>query len=158
MDEYVKRVLKPKYLIFKSELVYYINPNKITIGILEKNALFVPRYIFDFVQNIEISELDKLISTPINDYIIQKKCDPNQENQQILNEEDEPIGFLIILNKNFPLHRRSCSIDVKEYKIMESKYKNEINRLINKNNNLLNRINYLKQELNVTSLQNINRI
>lgn len=41
---------------------------------------------------------------------------------------------------------------------MESKYKNEINRLINKNNNLLNRINYLKQELNVTSLQNINRI
>ena len=177
-DEKVKNAVNPKNFIFSSNSVYYINnPNKIIIGNLQRsNAMFTPEYIFEYYKNVEKSEKDKLFHIPINDYIIQRKCNPyNNKNQvqNLINEQGQPIGSLIILNKQIsssPAKKNNMNMVQKNNEAqnnVEMRNNMEINRniemenqkkkqeeLINYNNNLNNQINYLKQELNKKDIQN----
>ena len=102
--EDIKNFIQPKNFYFQSNLVYYINsPHKIIVGFLKNNIEFFPNYIFEFNNNLEQSEIYNIIFTPINDYINQIKCNPKLFFQQILNEEDQQIGKLLILyqRKNY---------------------------------------------------------
>ena len=150
LDKDIKNSIKPKTFHFKSKLVYYINSSKkIIIGFLKNNIKFIPNYIFDFNNDLEQSEIKKLISTPINDYINQIKCDPNSFFQNILNKENEKIGNLLIINKG----KINSSNSANKYEIMDNQNYNE---LFNKYNNLVIKLKKLEQELSLKNEQNEN--
>ena len=140
-------------------------------------AMFTPEYIFEYDKNVEKSEKDKLYQIPINDYIIQRKCYLHIFNQvqKLINEQGQPIGSLLILNRKIPSSptrknninmvqknneaqkndRMRNNMEVKKNIEMENQKKKQA-ELINNNNNLNNQINYLKQELNKKDIQNQN--
>ena len=177
-DEKVKNAVNPKNFIFSSNLVYYINnPNKIIIGNLQRsNAMFTPEYIFEYNNNIEKSEKDKLFHIPINEYIIQRKCNPyNNKNQvqNLINEQGQPIGSLIILNKQIsssPAKKNNMNMVQKNNEAQNNvgvRNNMEINRniemenqkkkqeeLINNNINLNNQISNLLRKKDIQN-QNI---
>ena len=100
LNEEIKNFIHPKTFHFNSQFVYYINSSKkIIVGYLENYIKFIPKYIFDFNNGLEQPEIEKLISTPINDYINKIKCNSKLFFQVILNEEKKQIGNLIILNQ-----------------------------------------------------------
>ena len=146
-DENVKNII-PKYFIFKFGLVYYINnfnPGKIIVGNLDKStALFKPKYIFAFSIKLEKSEIEQITSNRINDYIAKRKCYHEKEGQpqQLKNEEEQPIGTLIILEEDISIEQLK-----KKYNQMENQYKKRNKELVNKHNNLVKRINNLIKQL-----------
>ena len=95
-----KKFILPKAFYFKLNLVYYINNSKkIIVGYLKNNIVFIPKYIFEFKNDLEESEIKEIIFTSINDYIIKIKCNPKMYFQNILNEENQQIENLLILNQ-----------------------------------------------------------
>ena len=153
-DENIKRNIKPKKFVFKPGLVYYINPNKIIVGNLDKStALFTPKYIFAFNKNLESSESEQITKIPINDYIAQRKCkhEKTGQAQQLLNEEDQPIGTLFIMKENSP-RPKSQQNYIQEL----NQNKKKISDLIKKNINLNNQIKILNNKLNEKNIENQN--
>ena len=182
-DEKVKNAVKPKKFIFNSNSVYYINnPNKIIIGSLKRDeAKFIPEYVFEFDNNVKQSEKDKILTfqnnySYINDYIIHKKCQLHLQYQvqKLKNEQDQPIGSLIILIQITPPsspaknNKNNMNVVGKDNEIqknielrknieMENQQKKKQEDLININN-LVNKINYLNEELKKKENQNQNII
>ena len=151
-DENVKNNIKPKYFIFKFGLVYYINPDKIIVGNLNKNtALFTPKYIFTYDKNKGNPEIPKITSIPINDYIAQRKCDQKKLLQLLLNEIGKPIGSLIIIERKTPIPPSNNDLNQKG-----NQCNKRINDLIKKNNNFVRHINDLNKKLNEKNIENEN--
>ena len=131
MDKEIKKFFQPKNFFFQSNLVYYINsPKKIIVGYLKDNIKFISKYIFEFENNLEQSEIYNIIFTPINNYINQIKCNPKLSFQQIF-VENKPIGKLIILNQR----KKYSSKYFDKIRIINNPIKNEEKEIINKYNN-----------------------
>ena len=126
-NEEVQKI-QPKIFYFISNLVYYINSSKkIIVGYLKDNIEFIPNFIFEFNNDLEEYEIKNIICTPINDYIIQNKCNPKKFFQPILNEKNQQIGNLLILNQ-----RRINSSKYLNRNVLENvQIKNKKNDLIN---------------------------
>ena len=145
--------IQPKIFYFISNLVYYINSSKkIIVGYLKDNIEFIPNFIFEFNNDLEEYEIKNIICTPINDYIIQNKCNPKKFFQPILNEKNQQIGNLLILNQ-----RRINSSKYLNRNVLENdQIKNKKNELINRSNNLVNQLKKLEKELASKNKENEN--
>ena len=121
---------------------------------MKDNIEFIPNYVFEFNNNLENSKINNMISTPINDFINQIKCNPKLYFQPIFNEENQQIGkLLIILIKNQRRVNSSNSVD--KCRIVNNQTKNMQKELI-KNNNLDINLKKQKQELAFKNKQNEN--
>ena len=150
----IKHCLK-KILIFKNEYIYYINKEKIIVGIFRYSALFIPSYVFIYKSlELEKEEAKIMLSLNINEYLKKRNCDVQSENQILKNENGEEIGSFIkqsqknkkTVKKNFPSERNSkiiknenlinkTSNNNKDFNTIEAKQKKKKSELINKNNN-----------------------
>ena len=91
----IKHCLK-KILIFKNEYIYYINKEKIIVGIFRYSALFIPSYVFIYKSlELEKEEAKIMLSLNINEYLKKRNCDFQSENQILKNENGEEIGSFI---------------------------------------------------------------
>ena len=115
----IKHCLK-KILIFKNEYIYYINKEKIIVGIFRYSALFIPSYVFIYKSlELEKEEAKIMLSLNINEYLKKRNCDVQSENQILKNENGEEIGSFIkqsqknkkTVKKNFPSERNSKIIN-----------------------------------------------
>ena len=115
----IKHYLK-KILIFKNEYIYYINKEKIIVGIFRYSALFIPSYVFIYKSlELEKEEAKIMLSLNINEYLKKRNCDVQSENQILKNENGEEIGSFIkqsqknkkTVKKNFPSERNSKIIN-----------------------------------------------
>ena len=130
LDKEIKKFFQPKNFFFQSNLVYYINsPKKIIVGYLKDNIKFISKYIFEFENNLEQSEIYNIIFTPINNYINQIKCNPKLFFQQIF-VENKPIGKLLILDQGKKYRSESSG----GIRVMNNPIKNEEKEIINKYN------------------------
>ena len=126
--------LGEKNLIFKDKFIYYINNQKIIVGIYRNSPLLKPKYVFTYNSiDLVIIEKEKMISTDINEYLKQRNCSSQSEYQILKNEKGEEIGSLI--NVNHP--------DIKKRNIIEEREKIRYqtidnNNQLNKNKNLEN--------------------
>ena len=119
---------------------------------MKDNIEFIPNFIFEFNNDLEEYEINNIIFTPINDYIIQKKCNPKKFFQPILNEKNQQIGNLLILNQ-----RRINSSKYLNRNVLENvQIKNKKNELINRSNNLVNQLKKLEKELASKNKENEN--
>ena len=145
--------IQPKIFYFISNLVYYINSSKkIIVGYLKDNIEFIPNFIFEFNNDLEEYEIKHIIFTPINDYIIQNKCNPKKFFQPILNEKNQQIGNLLILNQR----RVNSSKFLNRNALENNQIKNKKNELINRSNNLVNQLKKLEKELASKNKENEN--
>ena len=172
------KFLKEKNLIFKDNYIYYINKEKIIVGIYQKSALLKPKYVFTYNSiDLEKIEEEKMISSNINEYLKKRNLNIQPGYQILKNEKDEEIGSLInIYQKNeSPIKRNiSSNINSSSNNNKNLKYQtidNE-NKLINKeshqnqkqeekelirDNNILNiQIKALEQELKKREEQILN--
>ena len=171
----IKHCLK-KILIFKNEYIYYINKEKIIVGIFRYSALFIPSYVFIYKSlELEKEEAKIMLSLNINEYLKKRNCDVQSENQILKNENGEEIGSFIkqsqknkkTVKKNFPSERNSkiinnenlinkTSNNNKDFNTIEAKQKKKKSELINKNNNPNIRKNL--ENLNNNKFEEINLI
>ena len=171
----IKHYLK-KILIFKNEYIYYINKEKIIVGIFRYSALFIPSYVFIYKSlELEKEEAKIMLSLNINEYLKKRNCDVQSENQILKNENGEEIGSFIkqsqknkkTVKKNFPSERNSkiinnenlinkTSNNNKDFNTIEAKQKKKKSELINKNNNPNIRKNL--ENLNNNKFEEINLI
>ena len=172
------KFLKEKNLIFKDNYIYYVNKEKIIVGIYRKSALLKPKYVFTYNSiDLEKIEEEKMISSNINEYLKKRNLNIQPGYQILKNEKDEEIGSLInIYQKNeSPIKRNiSSNINSSSNNNKNLKYQtidNE-NKLINKeshqnqkqeekelirDNNILNiQIKSLEQELKKREEQILN--
>ena len=146
----IKHCLK-KILIFKNEYIYYINKEKIIVGIFRYSALFIPSYVFIYKSlELEKEEAKIMLSLNINEYLKKRNCDVQSENQILKNENGEEIGSFIkqsqknkkTVKKNFPSERNSkiinnenlinkTSNNNKDFNTIEAKQKKKKSELIN---------------------------
>ena len=92
--------VQKKNIIFKENFIYYINKEKIIVGIFNKNALFKPKFVFIYNScDLLEEEKNKMILSNINDYLKQKNCDNHSKIQKLVDEKGELLGLLFILNQ-----------------------------------------------------------
>ena len=90
-----------KKIIFRNNFIYYINNEKLIIGNFQYSALFAPIYVFSYNSiDLEMEEENKLISSNINEYILQKHCTLKSDYQIMRNAKREEIGAIIIIFEN----------------------------------------------------------
>ena len=164
-----------KNLIFKDNYIYYINKEKIIVGLFMKNSSLIPCYVCTYKSiDLEKFEENKMISLNINEYLKQRNCNIQIEYQMLKNEQGEEIGSLIINHQNiqkiskniqnFPpknknqfnnRNRNNNNEKLKSQTTDEEKnlikseglQKQKENELINNNNNLNIQIKNLEQQL-----------
>ena len=103
------KFLEIKNLIFKDNYIYYINKEKIIVGIYQNSALLKPKYVFTFNSNhLEKIEEMKIISLNINEYLKKRNLNIKTGYQILKNEKGEEIGSLINLyqNNESPIKRK----------------------------------------------------
>ena len=125
-----------KNMYLKNKDIYFIDSNRIIIGNLH-NEYFIPKYIlllYD-TQNIINAEKEISYSNEIDDYIISKNCDINNNNIQDLISENKIIGkFITLMNSKIDKYKSEkiiCDSKSKNITNSENKY-----LLINKCRNL----------------------
>ena len=93
-------LIKPKKIFSNDENIFLIDGYTIIVGNLNDKLIFIPKYIFFYV-NKKLLESEKSFfnSYSFIKYIKLRKCIENiYENQILKNENNEKIGELIILN------------------------------------------------------------
>ena len=162
------KTFQKKKIIFKENYIYYINSEKIIVGIYQKSDLFIPYFVCVYNSNdLEKIEEQKMISSNIKEYLIQRNCDNQLDYQILKNENGKEIGKLIIILqnnsnpeqnvKNTPtnINKRINNMEIQNNHIAEdnniinigNQQAKKENELINKINNLNNQIKNLYQEL-----------
>ena len=140
-----------KKIFVNNDYIYFIDCNKIIIGMLHKD-LFNPHYILSYnTCKILESEKDIISSNTIEEYIKLRNCDINNKQNQDLISKNIKIGELISLH--IAIINQNYSVNLNYKKIPSSKIpkkynsKNSIN-IINKinNNNLKKNIIFKKQK------------
>ena len=146
--------IKKRKIKYENKTIYLIYSTKITIGNLNEDLLFIPKYIFEY-NSPEIFESEKegICYFPIKRYIKSFNCDLNNyEIQSLINEENIECGQLLILLNQKDIKKESFQITPKNLKLNLKKKKNNISKSRNEspNNNIFQneiiRFNSLKSE------------
>ena len=93
--------LEQRKLLVKEDIVFLFHDMGVEIGRINKQAVFIQKYIFAFdQQDIFESEKQFLISQPVEEYIKKRRCQENYYDIQQLKDENNYLGDLIILKNN----------------------------------------------------------
>ena len=131
-------MFRQKFYISNIIIFFYINKEKIIVGIFNKDDSFIPKYVFIYNSDKLVEEeKDKMISSNINDYLKQRNCDAHSKSQKLVDEKGEIIGLLFILNQ---IPKKSNSklpeeIEKKQLQINSIKNDNQRSNTTNKNEN-----------------------
>ena len=156
-----KLSIKPKNIIIKNGIIYLFEGNYITIGNINEQLLFIPKYIC-FYSDLGTLEEEKklLISNKIKEYIISRKCNINNHNNQtLIKGNNKIIGKLLILHNDIQLEEQN-NINIIKYNNSfinnDFERENELLEIYNKkkekeidihNVNLLNKTNEKNDDL-----------
>ena len=163
LDGNFLNISTPKDFRFIKNNIYYINNQNIIYGVFTKSALFEPIYAFIYDSYSDYYyEKEKLTHTDINKYLKEKRCNIQDEYQNLMNGEKK-IGNLIILNKQRrktirsaqspkkPLNRKNVNNNIDNSKGNNMKNETEIKTQINN-------VNINKQNNNLNNNANVNPI
>jgi len=156
-----------KINIFINDEVNIVSEKKITIGNLNENFMYIPKYILFYqLQKTFPKEKDKLFKSSFEKYIEPFNFDLKKEDEQILKEKNKKIGKLIILPAQYPQKENLFSKDSKDDKkeIIEQMNKKEdiknntkeMNFQINKNQKIIVDSNEILEKTNMNFDNNIN--
>ena len=92
--------IKSRNIFFMDNRIYIFYDKKVIIEKLNQILLFIPKYILVY-NSKEILESEKkyLLKDTIENYINEFECDLNNPNLQILEDNGEKIGKLVVLNQ-----------------------------------------------------------
>ena len=95
-------LIKPKIVFSKDNNIYIIDSFKIIFGNFIEQFIFIPEYIFSYNNITNFNKEKELIkSTPIEEYIQQRKCNKNNSDIQELKDRYYKIlGQFITLSNN----------------------------------------------------------
>ena len=95
-------LIKPKIVFSKDNNIYIIDSFKIIFGNFIEQFIFIPEYIFSYNNITNFNQEKELIkSTPIEEYIQQRKCNKNNSDIQELKDRYYKIlGQFITLSNN----------------------------------------------------------
>jgi len=137
INEYIlenKIAVEPKEIFSSQENdIYIIDSAQIFFGKIVDKLLFTTEYIFSYDSiNILNEEKEIIHSTPIIEYIQQKKCNQNDSSLQDLwdNESSKKIGKFITLNSNSKIEPKTIAKEDSSIKsgIIEIKVNSNIKR------------------------------
>jgi len=162
--------IKSRRIKFFNNSIYIFYDKKVIIGKLNGLLLFIPKYIIVYIsKDIFISEEQYLFESTIEDYINEFKCDPNNPNLQLLNDNKGNLGKLVVLNavqsnnksdnkqKNKSLPKTNFSFN-KNNSLNTSNKNVNIRTEINNMSHSIDHYDYEKNNLNKNSSQNVNII
>ena len=145
------KILEKKNLIFKDNYIYYINKEKIIVGIYQNSALFKPNYILTYnSRNLEKIEEMIMLSSNINEYLKQRNYNSQSDYQILKNEKDEEICSLIILSQSDIIYGKEIkrkNPDIKNRNYNNDKLKIQTNDDDNKLNSIENQQKQKENEL-----------
>ena len=127
----------PNKIKSKNEKIflYFDHSKYINLGFLNENLLFQSGCIFSYNSSKQYEyEKKVLLNLSINDYIHQKNCNENSNEIQIMKNNDNNIGKLLILNENIFIHNSPKINHLKEIIINNEYNKENINQICKKLN------------------------
>ena len=95
-------IMNPKKIFSKNTNIFIIDKNnKIIVGNLDNQLLFIPKYIFSYIYEFKLkSERNNFNNMSIEEYIESRNCKIDYYDIQTLVVNRSKIGELKILNYN----------------------------------------------------------